>query len=420
MFYKLYITVTSIIYFIFIPFVKLFNLEGFKEREGKINIKNKKIWIHAASLGEILAAEAIINALNKYKDISFDSIVLSTMTSRGKNLAIKIFSEKIQIFFVPIDTYFPVTRTIKKINPEILILIETEIWPVLIMESYRNNIPVLLINGMVSKKSFREYHRIKFLLKPILNKINKLYMVSEKYKDRMIELGANPSDVCALGNIKYGILKEKTENKTDINYLKLFNISSDKKVIVCGSIHRDEEDIIINSYISVKKTVKECVLIIVPRYIEDLTDIKRKLAEKGLSYKLRTDTINEGEHPEVIIINKYGELFDIYSIAAVTICGGSFIPNEGGHNPIEPAAWGKMVLYGPSMDDFEDAKDMLEKTGGGMTVKDGDDLTGKLISLLSDKKSLDFHGEQAKRTVEILSETTEKYTDIIFNVLQKK
>ena len=149
MFYKLYLIVTTVIYGIFIPIVRLLNQEGFKEREGKISIKNKKIWIHAASLGEVLAAEAIIKDLNKRKDIPSDDIVVSTMTHKGRSLAMKIFLEKIQVFFMPVDTYLPVMRTIKKLNPEILILVETEIWPVLIMELYRNNIPVLLINGRV-------------------------------------------------------------------------------------------------------------------------------------------------------------------------------------------------------------------------------------------------------------------------------
>jgi len=419
MFYKLYLIVTTVIYCIFIPLARLFKLEGLKERQGKINIKNKKIWIHAASLGEVLAAEAIIRSLNKYKKIPFDDIVISTMTHKGKSLARKVFLGEIDVFLMPVDAYLPVVRTIKKLNPEILILVETEVWPVLIMELYRNNIPVLLINGRLSQKSFRGYHKIKFLFKPVLNKFHKLCMVSEKFKDRIIKLGANPSNVCVLGNIKYSLLKEKAEYTTATDYLQLFSISGDKKVIVCGSIHKDEEAIIIDSYVLVKKSVKESVLIIAPRYIEDLTDIKRKLTEKGLSYKLRTDPVKEGEQPEVIIINTYGELFNIYNIASITFCGGSFIPNEGGHNPIEPAAWGKTVLYGPSMDDFEDAKNMLEKTGGGITVENGNDLAGKLISLLSDKKSLDFHGEQAKKAAELLSEATEKYTDVIFNILKR-
>ena len=419
MFYTLYLIITSTIYFIFIPFLKLFNLDGFKERKGKIEIENKDIWIHAASLGEVLAAEAIIKALNKLKGISFDRIAISTMTPKGKNLAKKIFEDQIQVFFVPIDFYFPVARAIKKLKPKILILIETEIWPLLITESYNNNIPVLLLNGRVSKKSFLKYYKIKFLLKPILKKLHKLYMVSEEYKKRIIELGAELYDVHVLGNIKYGLLKEKTENKKDIDYFKLFNISDDKKVIVCGSLHKNEENIIIDTYVSVKSIIKESILIIAPRYIEELTDIKRKLTEKGLSYKLRTENIKEDEFPEVIIIDTYGELFYIYEIATIAVCGGSFIPDEGGHNPMEPAAWGKPVLYGPSMDDFEDAKNMLEKIGGGITVKNKEDLAYRLIDLLSDKESLAFHGDQARKTVEMLSESSEKYADVIFDILQK-
>ena len=409
--YGTYILITSGLVLTCFPFFWLYTRfsgrygERLKERLGYISrgvtrslIGSPRIWIHAVSLGEIKVAESIINSL---RNIMPDcSIMLSTTTEHGRDLANDTFCDRVPVIYAPIDFIASVRKALNNIHPDVLVFLETEIWPVWINEARRMGVKIALVNGRISLRSFKTYFMFRPFFRSVLGNIDRFSMITEEDRIRIVSIGADPRKIVVNGNAKYDLLTDLAEPSIEQEMRKALNLEDSRPVLIAGSTRTGEEPMIIYAYKRIIKEFPDTVLLIAPRHIDRTGEIASLLERHNLRYQLRTeidsDTVKRTE--QVVIINRFGELFKLYSIGTIIFCGASLVP-LGGQNPLEAAAWGKAIFYGPHMDDFLDAKALLDANDSGIQVSSPEMLAEKAISLLRAPDLLKNYGARARETV---------------------
>uniref|UniRef100_A0A7V5XH87 3-deoxy-D-manno-octulosonic acid transferase n=1 Tax=Thermodesulfobacterium geofontis TaxID=1295609 RepID=A0A7V5XH87_9BACT len=366
--------------------------------------QRKVIWIHAVSVGEVVAISSLIKSLTKEYDI-----LLSTITDTGNQVASQKFKDlPVKIIYLPLDCPFAIKRILKAFNPSALLIAETEIWPNLILTSSKK-IPVFLINARISDKSFKRYKKIKFFLTPILKSFSLIAVQDEKYKERFKDLGAPEEKIIVTGNTKFDI---------EIPYISfLWENSIPHPIIVAGSTHFPEEKLITETFLKISIPSS---LFIVPRHPErykevekTITSIMDEKSEVGF-YKFSKLPLDiKGFSKVIILVDQMGILGPLYRIADIAIIGGSFIPH-GGQNPLEAIYWEKPVIFGPSMENFPFIKEFLEKNVC-LQVKD-EQLKDLLEDLL---KNPDKRVELGKKAYQIFKQKTGA-TEKILNLLKTR
>ncbi len=408
--YFLYRYFTTGLYFLLFPAYELYkkisgrSYEDIDQRLGKYRyrIANKgenatRLWIHAASVGEVSAAAGIIEEL--YKSIPDCEIIFSTTTHHGLSFARKsIGSRFLYLMYAPLDFIVSVRKAIRFFKPDILVCIETEIWPNWLAEAHRMGVKTAIVNGRISARSINRYIKIKPLFKKILSRVDIFSMIRPEDARRIKLLGASQKRIQINGNSKYDLLIKQTIPDFEKKFKNFLDRENWKTVIVAGSTRNQEEKIILDVYQEVCRNFPEAKLIIAPRHIERAPYIKKLVNKKGLNCLLRTEIDENSEQASILIMDTIGELMTVYSIASVVFCGGSLVP-LGGHNILEAAVWGKPVFYGPFMDDFLDARDILEKTGGGISVMNGRELTEKILDILMNPEKAKRLGDAAREAV---------------------
>ncbi|WP_167495789.1 MULTISPECIES: 3-deoxy-D-manno-octulosonic acid transferase [Desulfosediminicola] len=327
-----------------------------------------RIWLHAASVGEVHAADILIAELRK--EIPEAEYVVTTMTIHGRKLAVELLSDDVICKLAPLDVPGIAGRVISKIDPDVYVCLETELWPVLLRRLNNRSIPTLLANGRMSDKSVTSYQKHAWLFQKVVENFTVLTMISESDKERYVSLGIGPKEVIVTGNLKYD--RELPESPTDVRdrCRKTLSIVEGTEVFVCGSTHTGEENILLPVYKALKLS-GELVWIIAPRHLHRLEQVETMLMEHGVRFD-RYSALKEGHvrQHDVVIVDLFGELFEIYSIADYIFCGGSLVERNG-HNILEPAMWGRTVMYGPSMGDFRDAVEMMDLQEAGLPVTGG-------------------------------------------------
>lgn len=428
-FYIIYLVVTTAIFVLISPFLLLYAvasgrfMKGLNERLGWISMRgmdrhggSPHIWIHAASLGEVRVAEAVAGDLKRV--LPGISITVSTMTEHGRNLASEIFGKDVRIIYSPLDIIFFVRAALHSIRPDALVFLETEIWPAWISEARRRGIKIAVINGRISTRSFGRYMRLRPLFRDILSRFDAFSMISEKDKERITAMGADPAKVAVNGNAKFDLLAGLADPSIEKDIQKIFNLEGTAPVFIAGSTRTGEEEMIIEAYGKILKEFPETILIIAPRHIERANDIAALLEKKQLEYQLRSKMkdASGNRDRQVVILDSFGELFRLYSAGTVIFCGGSLVP-LGGQNPLEAAVWGKPVLYGPSMEDFLDATALLEENNAGIVVSNADVLAEKVVLLLKDRTLLEGYGSRARDSVLKNSKAAERHAAVIADIL---
>jgi 3-deoxy-D-manno-octulosonic-acid transferase len=243
-------------------------------------------------------------------------------------------------------------------------------------------------------------------------------MIDEDNAARIRLLGAPQSLVRINGNAKYDMLIDQADPARQERFMQLFNLEDCGPVLVAGSTRNAEEEIILDAFHGIRRYFPDAVLIIAPRHVERAYQIEEIVKGRGLSCQLRTDLdmYNRMRTAPVLIIDTIGELQDIYSVASIVFCGGSLVP-KGGHNIIEAAVWGKPVFFGPSMEDFLDARELLEKAGGGLEVHDAQEMVTQTINLLSHKAKAEAMGRAAKDAVLANRGALTKHADVVLDLL---
>lgn len=319
-----------------------------------------RIWLHALSVGEVISARPLLKALRQ--EIPGCELILSTVTQGGQGVAREMGGEVDHLVAFPFDLFFTVSLFIKRIAPDIFVLVETDLWPNVLWQMRDAGVPAVLVNGRIARRSFKRYLLLRPLFASILNSFTAVTMQMESGVEQLHRLGVTDDRVFCLGNLKFD-LEMQRDGRPELMVLK--QQFSGRLVLVAGSTHAGEEEVVIESYLQLRQQFPELLLIIAPRNVERAVGVQEMAASRGLSVSLRTET--SSAMAQVLVLNTLGELVYLYALADFAFVGGSLV-NERGHNPLEPAYWGKPVLFGPYMDDFAEASAGLVKAGGAEQV----------------------------------------------------
>ena len=426
---KIYIFLSTLSFFIFLPIIIIFSLlkkkyrNRFFQKAGFFphNLSTKQpapdrpiIWIHALSVGEVTSALPLIRGLRHKFPKSI--IYFSTTTGTGRKTAQQTAASMVDsIFYSPFDIYFAVNRFIKKINPSLFILIETDFWPCWLYSLQQHFIPCLLANGRCSQKSFATYQRFSPLFGPMFNCFSILAMQTRSDADNIKLLGIDEKKIICPGNLKFDAALRDTPQASELSRTEL-GLPKSRPLLICGSTHNGEEEIIFQAYQELINNHPELILMIAPRDI-NRTRIIIKLADKynfKVMRRTQSDQITMKNH--IYILDTLGELFPCYRLADICFIGGSLVP-AGGHNPLEAASASLPVLFGPHMEDFSEISNNLVEAGGAMIVHDDEELAREVSLLLEDKNKAGKMGKAAQQQVTPRQGVVEKYEDIITGLL---
>ncbi len=373
----------------------------------------KRIWIHAVSVGEVTAAKPIVAALKKIRpDIQ---IVFSTSTETGQGMAQRLVSGADAFIYFPLDISFAVSRMLNIVRPDVFVLVETELWPNFLASCQARNTRVVLANGRISPRSFQKYRHTRFFWRSVLKNIDDAGMISGIDASRIREIGMMASRIQIMGNAKYDALAAMVSPDLHEDIVSRFHIGLDEKFLVAGSTHPGEEDIVIGVYKELLKHYPEFRLILVPRHIERATDVLALLGKAGITDIITVSQMRAGQmraKENVMVVDVIGELFKVYSLATIVYCGGSLVP-KGGQNILEAAAWGKVIFYGPSMEDFSQEAALLEEAGAGIRIASSGELLDGILKVLADPTDLLRRGENGRAVVRANMGAAERYAGMI-------
>lgn len=371
---------------------------GFLPEETLAKVAHKDcIWLHAASVGEIVATSPLIKEIKRQMP---DRIILiSVVTASGYAMAKRIITDADGIIFFPFDLPWLSRRTFARIMPAIFAPVETELWPNFLAAARKYNVPVVMVNGRISEKSLDRYRHLRGLLKDMLGTVTRFCMQSTIDAQYIIRLGADPHRVVVTGNTKFD------QTYTDINPDEKKQLTYELKIagkhpiMVAGSTHKGEEEQLFRAFQKVKAVYSEARMILAPRDILRAEEIILLAASVNLTAVKRT-TLPENKESDIIILDTIGELGKIYSMGDIIFVGGSLIP-RGGHNILEPAAHGKPILVGPHMFNFKDSYALFSGRKACETVYDEAELAPKLLGILENKEVM---GSMSNNTLAIIRE----------------
>ena len=355
-----------------------------------------RLWVHALSVGELLSAIPLLEALrNRYPS---REICLSVKTASGLEVAKERVKDKVDYLLpMPLDLWWSVRRMIESIKPTLFILVETDIWPGLISSLNEGGVKTILVNGRVSPRTGKSYMRWRFLIKRVLRLIELFLMQTELDKDRIMRGGVPPYKVKVTGNIKFDRGWRPLKDQERDRWLRLLN-RKDGRIWVAGSTHHPEEKIILNVFGQLLKSFPYLSLIICPREAHRFDEVYYLAKDLGFRAVRKSELPAEDHEHNVFILNTLGELGQVYGLADVAFVGGSLAP-IGGHNLLEPSSFGIPVLFGPHTHNFTTMSRLLIRCGGGIMVSDESELFHVTAELLGQKGKREQMGKRARQFV---------------------
>jgi len=377
----IYGIITTILFLVLLPFVYLVRaiqgkfLYGWREKLGFFqapNLGNKVIMYHGVSVGEVIALE---NLIKKTKETFPDyKIVVTTGTKTGQEIAHKKYDGIADfITYFPFDIPFCVRNFLSKICPSVVLIAETEIWPTFAYYCHKRKIPLYIINGRISDSTYNSYKYLSFFFKKIFKFYSAIFTQSEYDNQKLINIGADAGKTEVMKNLKFDIKKSP----------ETINLGSGR-IIIAGSTHQGEDEIVINTFSTLKKEFSDIKLLLAPRHLKRVDHAFTLAKETGLKCGLRSQNDNFNEN-DIIILDTLGELSKMYQICEFAFIGGSF-NNTGGHNPLEAVVYSKPAISGPSIHNFRDIYGILSRSKAGKIVKTPDELQKYMHKLLADKE----------------------------------
>ncbi|WP_437192957.1 3-deoxy-D-manno-octulosonic acid transferase [Planctomicrobium sp. SH527] len=376
------------------------------------------IWLHAVSVGEVLQLRQVIAGLKEACPNGL-RILVTTTTDTGFAVATEKLTD-CQVAYFPLDFSWAVKNALKRVQPDYLVLVELELWPNLIRIASRRRIPLLLINGRLSAKSFSGYHRIRFLVSHLLARFSLIAVQSEEYQKRFLALGAPPESTVATGSIKFDGVVTDRQNERTIALRQWMQIQPDEQVFIAGSTQEPEEEIALNVYAELLDEFPKLRLIIVPRHPERGDSIARLIQDR--SFPLLRRSVQKALTPStprsVVLLDTVGELGACWGLADVAFVGGSF-GNRGGQNMLEPAAYGAAVCYGPNTSNFRQVVELLEQHQATVRTRSPEELKTFVRSMLNDRQQAETLGHRAREVVLAQQGATARTVALIVNKFQQ-
>lgn len=374
----------------------------------------ESIWIHAVSVGEALTARALIADLRtQYPRLK---LYLSTTTMTGQQVASRNLQQVDGVFYFPFDWAFIVRRTLRIVRPRVFIMMETEIWPNLLRICRQRGVKTLVINGRISSRSYPRYKLARPFFRRVLADVDRFCMQSDESARRLIDLGADPARVTVTGSLKFDSVPMPTliaHGKPRERVLRYFPVSSHRVVIVAGSTMNGEESAVFRAFARVKSLSPGALLIVAPRHAPRFDQVVAEAREEGfVAVKRSALPIDTEPRADVVVLDTFGELGQLYQIATAVFVGGS-LANCGGHNILEPAVFGKPIVFGPHMQNFKEITETFLSNAAAVQVQSDRELEEALRALVTDPVRRARLGAAARALVEANRGAKDKTLDVI-------
>jgi 3-deoxy-D-manno-octulosonic-acid transferase len=378
----------------------------------------ESIWIHAVSVGEALTARALASDLkSRYPRLR---LFLSTTTLAGQQVARRSLSNVDAVFYFPFDWAFIVRRTLRLVRPRVFIMMETEIWPNLLRECRTQGVKTVLINGRISSRSYPRYRLVRRFFRRVLADVDRCCMQSEESARRLVDLGADPARVIVTGSLKFDSLERpagSVHGKPRERVLRFFRLSPHRTVVVAGSTLRGEETAVLRAFARIKATLPSALAVIAPRHPERFGEVERLAREAGFVTTRRSELPIDAEpRADVVVLDTIGELAQVYQVATAVFVGGSLV-DQGGHNILEPAIFGKPIVFGAHMQNFKEIADTFLTNDAAIQVRSDDELGEVLLTLVTDPVRRARLGAAARALVEANRGAKTKTLDVIAGLL---
>jgi 3-deoxy-D-manno-octulosonic-acid transferase len=379
------------------------------------------IWIHAVSVGEVLTARPLISELKRrYPNLR---MFLSTTTMAGQQLARRSVRDVDAVFYFPFDFQFVIRRTLDLVRPKLFIMMETEIWPNLLRECRLRGIKTAVVNGRLSARSFPRYRLIRPMMRRVLDHVDRFLVQSEESARRFIDLGADPARVVVTGSLKFDSLELSAtalQARARDRVLRYFRVPASRPVIVAGSTMKGEEGAVLQAFRRVRSTAPNTLLVIAPRNPERFGEAEQLARQEGWKVSRRSDLAIDAEpRVDVVVLDTIGELATVYQIATVVFVGGSLVAT-GGHNVLEPAVFGKPIVFGPYMQNFVEIAEAFVSNGAGVQLKGEEELDEAFLSLMSDPVRRARLGAAARALVEANRGANDKSITVLTALLPQE
>ena len=357
----------------------------------------KRIWIHAASIGEVNAARIIIDRLQSFTEFKV-SFFLTTMTLHGRDYARDKLGQSVCCTLAPLDLPLVVDLFIRRVKPDIYLCLETELWPLVIHKLNQYGVTTLLLNARISDKSISSYTRFRYLFKAVISSFDQIGAISAVDQDRLALLGAVPERITITGNIKHDVIIPDNPDQVKRRYRELLCLDDETDVFIAGSTHDPEEKLLLPIYQRLGARYNQLWLL-APRHIKRCKLLEEELQRRNIPYELLSSCRHSGSRQSsLLLVDTFGDLAQLYSVSSSVFIGGS-LTDYGGHNLLEAAVWENLVFYGPFVQDFQEIADMLHDSGGGMYVQSAVELEQYLVTFSEDRELLRHHRSKARDTV---------------------
>jgi 3-deoxy-D-manno-octulosonic-acid transferase len=382
-----------------------FNLDG-----------DESIWVHAVSVGEVLAARPLISELRRrYPKLR---LFLSTTTLTGQQLARRNVSDVDAVFYFPFDWAFTARRTLNLVKPRLFVMMETEIWPNLLRECRRRGVKTVLVNGRVSYRSFPRYRLIRPFFRRVLADVDRFCVQGDETARRLEQLGADPTRIVVTGSVKFDAAEAlPTPGRGPERVLRFFRMSPGRPVLVAGSTTKGEEEFIIHAFNRLRRHGSNALLIVAPRQPQRFPEVERLCRQEGLLTVRRSELPIDAEpRADAVVLDTIGELAQLYQLATVVFVGGSLVPT-GGHNILEPAVFGKPIVFGPHMENFAEIAAAFIANGAAVQLRSERELDEAVVSLMDDPVRRARLGAAARALVDANRGAKDKTLAVITSLL---
>jgi len=365
------------------------------------------LWIHAASVGEAAIAENLIHYMRNHTTVQ--RFMVTTNTYYTHDMLRSKYGSTISVFPLPLDLSYVIGHFIATSQFSALVIIETEIWPNLIWQADKRDIPVVIVNGRISDRTIAIYRRFSSFIGHVLNHVAHVAAQSDEHRNRFISIGMDPRKVTATGNIKY--CKAMKDNGP--------GTAPKGNVITFGSIKEKELDIILPAITSLKHHSPDTLIYIAPRELHLTSSIDQALSKtfRVVRFSACRECIDEGT--DIVLVDTIGDLVSIYGRSTVAFVGGSLAP-YGGQNILEPLFFGTPVIFGPHMDNFRDIAGLVLDNKAGVMVHSGDELYRTIITVMADRALQQEMGKAGLGIIQRQQDVMKKTVDIIMNVINRK
>lgn len=354
------------------------------------------VWIHAVSLGEVVAVTPLVKALHaRHPEFRY---IVTTVTETGREAVEQRLDGVAEHWYAPLDFSWAVAGMIKRLQPVLYVFVETELWPNILWALHEHNVPSVLVNGRLSSRSFQrqDIPLIRSFYRSVLQTLTLCLMQTERDRQRIVALGAKPDCAHVTGNIKFD--QPVPDVQSDTSLRRSLGLAANEQLILAGSTHQGEEELLVSAYQKIVQTYPNAVLMLAPRHIERVDRVEAMLREAKFVVQRKSQIGESLSGPRVVILDTRGELARAYREAVVAYVGGTLVP-VGGHNLLEPAVWGTPVMFGPYTDHCAEIAMLLSKAGGGRRVMGVEDLVVSIEEWLRQPDKRNRDGQVAKQVV---------------------